>query len=355
MGREHREEGLQAARAIAALSVAYFHSYVAIRGAFPETAWMPVPWLKQWGFLGVDFFFAISGYVICLVVSKPSFTLAGFAIKRVLRLYPMYWAALALMGAIILWGRMGPLPWPHVLYSMTLLPQHGAPAYDVSWTLEREVVFYTLAALIVPIGGVRTLAVVLAGLAAGGFYLHNPWSFHLLSTIQADFLAGVLVFMARGWLSRVGGLVPLLIGIAILAVMTQAISPYAVPIAMAALLAGMVHVRIPWERAPFIWLVRTGDASYSIYLLHYLVFVVMSYASVVYVPFHLPEWAAEPWRILSIAVCVAVSWLTFTVIEAPMIRLGHTLARSPARRDTPRAAASNEIYSGQNAPIKRVS
>jgi exopolysaccharide production protein ExoZ len=54
-----KNEGLQAARAIAALSVAYFHSYVAVRG-FPEAAWMPIPWLKQWGFLGVDFFFAVS-------------------------------------------------------------------------------------------------------------------------------------------------------------------------------------------------------------------------------------------------------------------------------------------------------
>ncbi|MBR0751631.1 acyltransferase [Bradyrhizobium jicamae] len=346
---------MQAARAIAALSVAYFHSYAAIRGAFPESAWMPVPWLKQWGFLGVDFFFAISGYVICLVVTKPSFTLGGFAIKRLLRLYPMYWTALVLMGLLIWWGRSGPVSWPHVLYSMTLLPQQGTPAYDVSWTLEREVVFYALAALIVPIGRVWGLAVVLAGLAAAGFYYRNPWSFHLVSTVQADFLAGVLVFMARYELSRIGGLIPLLIGIAILAVMRQAITPYAVPIAMAALLAGMVHVRIPWERAPFSWLVRTGDASYSIYLLHYLVFVVMSYASVVYVPFHLPEWAAEPWRFLSIAVCVAVSWLTFTVIESPMIRLGHYLARSPARRDAPRAAVPNEIYSGQNAPIKRAS
>jgi exopolysaccharide production protein ExoZ len=66
-------EGLQAARALASLSVAYFHSYPALR-AFPETAINPIPFLKAWGFLGVDFFFAISGYVICLVVSRRSFS-----------------------------------------------------------------------------------------------------------------------------------------------------------------------------------------------------------------------------------------------------------------------------------------
>jgi exopolysaccharide production protein ExoZ len=63
---EKKLEGIQVARAIAALSVAYFHSYIALR-AFPESAQMPIPPLKQWGYLGVNFFFAISGYVICLI------------------------------------------------------------------------------------------------------------------------------------------------------------------------------------------------------------------------------------------------------------------------------------------------
>jgi peptidoglycan/LPS O-acetylase OafA/YrhL len=57
-------ERLQAARAIAALSVAYFHSYIALR-AFPESAQIPIGPLKEWGYFGVNFFFSISGYVIC--------------------------------------------------------------------------------------------------------------------------------------------------------------------------------------------------------------------------------------------------------------------------------------------------
>ena len=73
-------EGLQAARAIAALSVAYFHSYIAVR-AFPESAQIPIGPLKNQGFLGVNFFFAISGYVICLIASKPTFSAVPFAIN----------------------------------------------------------------------------------------------------------------------------------------------------------------------------------------------------------------------------------------------------------------------------------
>jgi exopolysaccharide production protein ExoZ len=196
-----RLQGLQAARAIAALSVAYFHSYVAVRSAFPESAWMPIPWLKQWGFLGLDFFFAISGFVICLVATRPSFTLPGFIIKRIFRIYPMYWVTMAMIVGLIARGQYAEQPLSHFLYSLTLLPQSTPPAYEVSWTLERELVFYLLAALIVPIGGVPGLAIVLAGLATGGFYFHNPWSFHLVRRTRR-------IFCPAFWCSWHGGRSP---------------------------------------------------------------------------------------------------------------------------------------------------
>lgn len=331
---EERNQGLQAARAIAALMVAYFHSYVAIRGAFPETAWAPIPWLSKWGFVGVDFFFAISGYVICVVVSKPSFALPSFVIKRIFRLYPMYWVTMATVAFAIWWGRYASVPLGDFLYSMTLLPQRGAPAYEMSWTLEREMIFYTLTALIVPIGGLWSLAIVLFGLGAMGFHYHNPWTFHLASTYQFDFLAGVFAFLMRETLSRIGGVVPLACGVAGLAAMTQRTSPYIIPVAMGLLVAGTSGVRLPWHRAPLHWLVRIGDGSYSLYLLHYIGFLVGSYASVVWLklPHWAPQWLCEPWRFASIAACLLLSSWTWRAIERPMIELGAGLSRSLKQR-----------------------
>ena len=46
-GGTEKLEGLQVARALAALSVAYFHSYTALR-AFPEGARYPIAFLKAW-------------------------------------------------------------------------------------------------------------------------------------------------------------------------------------------------------------------------------------------------------------------------------------------------------------------
>ena len=124
MGDQSKNEGLQAARAVAALSVAYFHSYIALR-AFPETAQLPIGGLKDWGFLGVNFFFAISGYVICLVVSRPGFAPIPFAIRRVFRLYPMYSATMAVIVVLIALGKYRLEPIGHFLYSMTLPPQQS--------------------------------------------------------------------------------------------------------------------------------------------------------------------------------------------------------------------------------------
>ena len=109
----------------------------------------------------------------------------------------MYWVVMAIVALMIAYGKYRAEPLSHFLYSMTLLPQQGASAYDISWTLEREMVFYVLAAIVVPVSGIYGLAITLAALAFAGWWLGNPWSFHLLSTTQADFLAGVVVFAAR--------------------------------------------------------------------------------------------------------------------------------------------------------------
>jgi exopolysaccharide production protein ExoZ len=168
-------------RALAALCVAYFHSYIALR-IFSEGAEHPISFFKDWGFLGVNFFFAISGYVICVVVSRPTITLRSFIIRRLFRLFPMYWVAMSAVAFMILIGRYPQQDVGHFLYSMTLLPQQGTPSYEVSWTLEREVVFYALAGYYSPNSG-DTRPFVLAGLAFAGFWYGNPWPYHLVSTI----------------------------------------------------------------------------------------------------------------------------------------------------------------------------
>jgi exopolysaccharide production protein ExoZ len=320
---QSKNEGLQAARAIAALSVAYFHSYIALR-AFSDAAQIPIAPLKNWGYLGVNFFFAISGFVICLVASKPTFSPVPFAIKRLFRLFPMYWIAMTVIALMIALGRYRVEPIGHFLYSMTLLPQSGPSAYDVSWTLEREMVFYAIVTCTVPLIGIWGMAATLAGLAAAGWYFGNPWSYHIVSTVQADFLAGVIVFLAHKHIRRAGSIIPIGIGVSVLAYTRAHDFVFAVPLCMACILAGMVNLRLPWDRWPFRWLVQVGNASYSVYLLHYIVFYWAAVLSAKLLP--LPDWLCEPWRFATLATCCLIAVAAWQFIEQPMIWIGNQVA-----------------------------
>jgi peptidoglycan/LPS O-acetylase OafA/YrhL len=86
---QHKKQvGIQVARAIAALSIVYFHSWTAIT-RFPKDTAYPIPGLSNYGWFAVDLFFAISGYVICLVVSRGTFSPSSFLLKRAFRPLPI--------------------------------------------------------------------------------------------------------------------------------------------------------------------------------------------------------------------------------------------------------------------------
>ncbi len=61
----------------------------------------------------MNFFFAISGYVIASVCSKPGFSPREFVINPFFRLYPVYWAVICFVIAVKLFG----VPMPGVDYS----------------------------------------------------------------------------------------------------------------------------------------------------------------------------------------------------------------------------------------------
>ena len=61
----------------------------------PETSY-PIPLLRDHGWIAVNFFFAVSGFVVCLVAAKPNFRPLQFLVRRAFRLYPL-WIATSLV------------------------------------------------------------------------------------------------------------------------------------------------------------------------------------------------------------------------------------------------------------------
>ncbi|MFD4245221.1 acyltransferase family protein [Streptomyces sp. NPDC058525] len=159
-GKRPRLAALDGLRLIAALMVV-FHHYVGFGGnADPsKNAWTkPVDvvfptasWLASYTWTGVEFFFIISGFVICM--SSWGRSLGDFFTSRVVRLYPAYWfAVLATTAVVTLWPLVvQPLGAKDVLLNLTMLqePFKVGSVDAVYWTLWVELRFYLLFALVV--------------------------------------------------------------------------------------------------------------------------------------------------------------------------------------------------------------
>lgn len=120
---------------------------------------------------GLDFFFVLSGFIITLIhagdIGRPR-RLAAFCGKRLLRIYPAYWIALALYLALLL---ASPTPGhaerglAYVATSFLLWPDTAEPILDVGWSLRHELLFYAL--FVVAILHRRFGTVLFAGWLAG--------------------------------------------------------------------------------------------------------------------------------------------------------------------------------------------
>jgi exopolysaccharide production protein ExoZ len=317
--------GIQIARAVAALSVVYFHSKAAL-DPFPKDTAYPISWLTSYGWLGVDLFFAISGYVICLVVSRDGLIPGPFIVRRMFRLYPL-WVATLTIFAIIIWLWRGWRPFETLglfLYSATLLPTDGFPFYFVGWSLQHEMAFYVICALLMPTAGIYGLVIFLVMSTATVHLVALPWFFAQLAQYHADFLAGVLAFAAITQLRFIGPTVLLLTGGALLLLFLHFwVRLDFVPIALFFLIAGAASVPSS-DTVLCRTAVGIGDSSYSLYLLHPIV-LLFSKAVWMELPDR-PLWIEEPVRFGSIAAIIVISLLSWRYFERPMIDLGNRIA-----------------------------
>jgi len=133
-------------RFLAALSVVFFHYTflnTTILKSVPE-----YPFLEdvfKYGYLGVDLFFIISGFVILLTTEKK--TAIEFTVSRIARLYPAFWIALSLTSLSFLFfgvWEFNNIDLVQYLINLTMVPEYfGVNNIDsVYWTLQIEIKFY---------------------------------------------------------------------------------------------------------------------------------------------------------------------------------------------------------------------
>ena len=320
-------------RAIAVMLVVGFH-------AFPEA--MPG------GFVGVDVFFVISGFLITGIIvrelDQQRFSLLTFYGRRIRRIFP---ALIVVLCVTLVLGWLWMLPAAYAQLSadvfasaaffsnIALLLQSGY--FDVEsakkpllhlWSLGIEEQFYLFWPLILMLVARLRLGILAAASVIGiaSFVLNvapigsNPVAtFYLPFTRAWELLAGAALACSWGRVSQTGpasnlraaaGI--LLIAVAAVVLDTKSAFPgwwAAMPVGGAALLLS----------APAAWgcrhllasvpLARVGLISYPLYLWHWPLLVF--FALIKFAPLTLLE------RGLIVALSFALAWLTYRFVETP--------------------------------------
>jgi peptidoglycan/LPS O-acetylase OafA/YrhL len=179
-----RLAGLDTLRALAIVVVMIFHLQWRLPGGFKP--------IGRFGWMGVDLFFVLSGYLIGSQLLKPlrngrDVSLMGFYRKRAYRILPVYLVVLALY---VFWPRwreetgISPL-WEYLTFTENFFVDYwNNQAFSHVWSLCVEEHFYLLLPMIVLVlarkPAVWKTAGVLAFFVALGLGMRSYEYFHLL-------------------------------------------------------------------------------------------------------------------------------------------------------------------------------
>jgi peptidoglycan/LPS O-acetylase OafA/YrhL len=139
----HRLPGLDLLRAIAIVWVMLFHSFI-VGGLGPDFAW-----LSRYGWMGVDIFFVLSGFLIGTQVLRPlqrgePLSFGAFYGRRAWRILPAFLAVLALY---VFFPALREAPglqpwWQFATFTLNLLIDYNNQAFSHAWSLCVEEHFY---------------------------------------------------------------------------------------------------------------------------------------------------------------------------------------------------------------------
>jgi peptidoglycan/LPS O-acetylase OafA/YrhL len=325
-------KALTAARGLAAWWVVFFH----LRLAMP---WLPEPVLAvlSKGYLAVDFFFLLSGFVIWLSWA-PRLREGGwgavprFLQKRVARVWPLHLMMLGfgvlLAGVLVASGRPAPdFPAGELPLHLLLVQNWGFTSAltwnDPAWSISCEWAAYLLFPAVafaidwrrVPawrcVATVVALCVLLASVFAGAGEVSLGADIPRFGLVRclAEFAAGGAI-AGLWWRRRERPIVPALLALAGTGVaLLLPFEPLRAPLAFAGLLLTLALMS---PRVPTGWLHALGEASYATYLSHYLLWFAFKLALVrdaANVPPHLIA--------LFVALVLAASFALYRWVERP--------------------------------------
>jgi peptidoglycan/LPS O-acetylase OafA/YrhL len=369
-----RQPGLDLLRALAIIVVVIYHA--ALFGfKLPGR-------VDRFGWIGVDLFFVLSGYLIGGQLLAPlargqRINLGRFFARRALRILPAYLVVLTIYIFLASWREYPEMyPWWKFLLSVQNIGLHGGTAFSHAWSLAVEDQFYlTLpiililisrwprAAIIVPciivLGGIALRAFLAyqnpsidGGVSFRGFqvWIYYPTWTRLDPLVFGVALAAIEKLRSHWWrrlMDLASWLWPPALGLIAYALYlgeTENLSVAAciwqfplLALGMAALLVCAVSPRLPFRRVAIPGAAFIASIAYSAYLIQKL--VMHQVLQFLYATREAVKAGSTPtialtsvWALLLVEICVYLAgFILFLLIERPFLQLRHRFAPRSSR------------------------
>lgn len=324
----------------------------------------------RFGWMGVDLFFVLSGYLITDLLLKSrenKFFFRNFYIRRILRIFPLYYLVLLLFFTLapIIFSQQGPGTtfsyyndnktyfWTY--FQNWLLVEKGAPPVPFMahfWSLAVEEQFYMLWPVIVffvkPNSRLKKVILVLIGVSVvtrivtWAQFPHEVETYYCNTIARMDsLLMGSLlaVHLREGKsISKSAINISILAFVALITAslvifgnvrQDNALFPTIGYTVSAAFFAGMLYVLLKNEARLLGWVKRLralsfiGKISYGIYIFHMPVYLVLSTQlhQLFTDKFHPDINVALFISVLSVVITLMVSSVSFYLIEKPILNL----------------------------------
>jgi peptidoglycan/LPS O-acetylase OafA/YrhL len=339
---------LDGLRGLAVLAVMFHHSV-------PNFQSLRLEKVADFGWIGVDLFFVLSGFLITgiLVDSKGQGNyFRGFYWRRVLRIWPLYYGLVLLVYLIgphlrlaTNWNISAYSPWIYIFFLQNVLtPDWGIYPLTPTWSLAIEEQFYLIWPLAVRFLSARILRSVLIALlvlspVARGVAVHFGTSWHFVYTLPWLRLDGLAIggliaivlreqaFVSDKWKSYVKAV--LAIGVV---GATVTLWRHALPLSglesiwiyswLALMFGAILFLAIVGKPASILearWLRYVGEISYGLYLLHTPVFAFVNVLSRhVHASGRIFDFTIIVMKFLLVTIVASMSWFA---MERPILGL----------------------------------
>ena len=349
---------LDSIRGAAVLIVVVHHLYL--------TTGTRVDWVLEHGWMAVDLFFVLSGYLITTIIITNDNNVEffrSFYVRRSLRIWPIYYLSiLALLLLTLDWSGVPQFQLRSLLHYLTFTQEaplywstefHSYPLLGHFWSLAVEEQFYLFWPLLVVVVGRKGIIPAGLGLIALAVAARSAgYHRHLLISRCDSLAAGAILAVLTAYCQERRRKPFLIIGFATAALASLlTFVAYAVFVDRSIIhqdsmlmfvtpfLFGLLGIVICLQGHPLLAALRNrvlcycGTISYGIYVYHWVIYLIFDRA--------MPGTSRTLWATtLKLALSLLIAVLSWNFIERPILNLKNRFGYSRAYREGRRPQGS---------------